>query len=194
MLAAAILAAGESRRMGSPKALLDYRGQTFVDHLCQIVQHPRIGILRVVLGAKAEEIRGRIRVEAAAIVVNEQWEGGQLSTIHTAIRSLPGGKTEGLMLCPVDHPLIVPDTIAQLIAAFDASAKAIALPAYNGRRGHPVIFRASLYDALLAASPELGARQVVWSNAGGVLEVPVDDEGVVLNLDDPDTYRKATEK
>src|SRR5690348_12376357 len=140
MLAAAILAAGESRRMGSPKALLDYRGETLVDHLSDIVRHPRIGVVRVVLGAKAEEIRGRIRVDPAAIVVNEGWESGQLSSIHAAIRSLPGGETEGLMLCAVDHPLIARETIARLIAEFDASGKAIALPTYKGRRGHPVIF------------------------------------------------------
>lgn len=193
MFAAAILAAGESRRMGSPKALLDYRGQTFVDHLCQIVQHPRIGILRVVLGAKAEEIRRGIRVDPAMIVLNEEWESGQLSSIHAAIRNLPPG-TEGLILCPVDHPLIAPKTITQLIATLEAGGKTIALPTYNGRRGHPVIFRASLYDALLAASPELGARQVVWSNANAVAEVTVEDEGVVLNLDDPETYRRAVEK
>jgi len=191
MLAAAILAAGESRRMGSPKALLDYRGQTLVDHLSDMVRHPRIGVVRVVLGAKAEEIRGRIRVDPAAIVVNEGWESGQLSSIHAAIRSLPVGETEGLMLCAVDHPLIARETIARLIAEFDASGKAIALPTYKGRRGHPVIFRATLYEALLAASPEFGARQVVWSNAGSVAEVAVEDEGVVLNLDDPEAYRRA---
>jgi molybdenum cofactor cytidylyltransferase len=192
MLAAAILAAGESRRMGTPKALLDYRGKTFVEHLVEVTRHPRVGVVRVVLGAKAEEIRSQVAVEQAAIVVNAEWRRGQLSSIHAALRSLPAGATEGLILCPVDHPMISRDVVAQIISAFDATLKSIAVPAYRGRRGHPVIFRANLYEELLAASPDVGARQVVWAHADEVMEVPTDEEGVILNLDDPAAYQHAT--
>lgn len=191
MLAAAILAAGESRRMGAPKALLDYRGKTFVEHLIDVTQHPRIGLLRIVLGANANDIRARIAVNPEIIVINDQWQRGQLSSIQTAIRHLPQGATEGLILCPVDHPMISRETVAHLIAAFDANQKAIVLPTHKGRRGHPVIFRSSLYDELLAASPDIGARQVVWAHAEDIQEVPTDDEGVILNLDDPAAYRDA---
>jgi molybdenum cofactor cytidylyltransferase len=65
------------------------------------------------------------------------------------------------------------------------------LPVYGGRRGHPLIFRASLYGELLAAAAEIGARQVVWAHQENLLEVPTDEEGVILNLNDPDTLRKA---
>ena len=64
------------------------------------------------------------------------------------------------------------------------------LPTYKGRRGHPAIFRASLYDELLGASTEIGARQVVWAHPQGVEELPTDEEGVVLNLNDPQTLKK----
>lgn len=194
MLAAAILSAGESRRMGTPKALLDYRGQTFVEHLIDVTQHPRVGLSRLVLGAKADDIRARTAASPDAIVINERWQQGQLSSIQAAIRSLPHGATEGLILCPVDHPMISRETIAQLIAAFDATKKTIVLPTHKGRRGHPVIFRATLYDELLAASPDIGARQVVWAHPNDVEEVPTDDEGVVLNLDDPAAYQSAIAK
>ncbi len=194
MLAVAILAAGESRRMGRPKALLDFQGKTFVDHLAEVTQHPRAGILRVVLGAKAEEIRTRIRVPAESIVVNQDWPLGQLSSIQAALRSLPDGATDGLMLCPVDHPIVSREVVAQLIEAFYASDQQIIVPAYEGRRGHPVIFRADLYGELLAASHDLGARQVVWAHATQTLEVPVKEEGVVLNLDDPAAYQNAIQR
>jgi molybdenum cofactor cytidylyltransferase len=190
MLAVAILAAGESRRMGTPKALLPYRGKTFVEHLVEVTRHPRVGITRVVLGAGAENIREKLRVGADSIVLNENWAQGQLSSIQAAIRSLPAGITEGLILCPVDHPLISAELVAHLIEQFDSGGKQIVLPAYHGRRGHPAIFRSSLYDELLQASHEIGARQVVWAHSQDVQEFPVDEEGVVLNLNDPDTLKK----
>jgi molybdenum cofactor cytidylyltransferase len=190
MLAAAILAAGESRRMGTPKALLPYHGRTFVEHLIEVTRHPRVRVTRVVLGARADEIRAKVRADPASIVVNGDWQQGQLSSIQAAIRSLPEG-TEGLLLCPVDHPLISAALVARLIEQFDASGKAIVLPTFHGRRGHPVIFRASLYAELLAASPAVGARQVVWAHAADVLEVPTEEEGVILNLNDPAALERA---
>lgn len=192
MLAAAILAAGESRRMGTPKALLDYHGKTFVKHLADVTTHPRVGVLRVVLGAKADEIRAHLGgIDEAALVLNPGWKSGQLSSIHTAIRSLPTDATEGLLLCPVDHPMISGEVVAALISAFDAANKSIVVPVYEGRRGHPVIFRANLYSELLAASPEIGARQVVWAHEQDLVEVRTEEEGVALNLDDPIAYQRA---
>jgi molybdenum cofactor cytidylyltransferase len=192
MLAAAILAAGESRRMGEPKALLPYQGATFLEHLLSVTRHPRVGITRVVLGAHATDICEKVRLDPATVVVNPDWPKGQLSSIQCAIRSFPTGATEGLLICPVDHPMVSAVLIGQLIAAFDSSAKLIAIPVYHGRRGHPVLFRAVLYEELLAASPDVGARQVVWAHADSLAEVSTEEEGAVLNLNDPETLRKAT--
>ncbi|MFZ0885335.1 MAG: nucleotidyltransferase family protein [Candidatus Acidiferrales bacterium] len=191
MLAVAILAAGQSQRMGQPKALVPFQGLSFVEHLITATRHTRIAVTRVVLGAGANEIRGKLPVDSGSIVVNTDWPKGQLSSIHAAIRSLPAGGSEGLMICPVDHPLISRHLVAQLIAAFDASGKAVVLPKYHGRRGHPVVFRAALYDELLAAPLAVGARQVVWDHATEVAEVETEEEGVILNLNDPETLRKA---
>ncbi len=191
MLAAAILAAGESKRMGQPKALVPFQGSTFLEHLIAATRHARVGITRVVLGAGAERIRERLTIEPAWIVVNGDWPKGQLSSIHAAIRSLPVGATEGILVCPVDHPLISADLVKRLIAAFDAGEKLIVLPRFGGRRGHPVIFRADLYEELLAASTEVGARQVVWNHAANVMEVETEEEGVILNLNDPESLRRA---
>jgi len=191
MLAAAILAAGESKRMGQPKALVPFQGSTFVEHLIAATRHPRVGITRVVLGAGAEAIRASLKVEPAWIVVNADWPTGQLSSIHAAIRSLPAGGSEGILVCPVDHPLVSAHLVAGLIAAFDAGGKVIVLPKHNGRRGHPVLFGAGVYKELLAAPVAVGARQVVWNHAAEVVEVETEEEGVILNLNDPETVRKA---
>lgn len=191
MLAAAILAAGESRRMGAPKLLQVIRGKSFVERLLLATRHPRIGVTHIVLGAGADEIRGKFDPGGATIVINSNWQLGQLSSIHTAIRSLSEIQTEGLILCPVDHPLVSPHLISHLIEHFDATGKRIIIPTFKGHRGHPVIFHASLYGELLAASYDIGAREVVRAHPAAVAEMPTGERGVVLNLDDPELLRKA---
>jgi molybdenum cofactor cytidylyltransferase len=190
-LAAAILAAGESRRMGRPKALVPFEGLTFVEHLLQATNHPRVGIVRVVLGANAESIQAELKLDQEIVVVNQDWQQGQLSSIQSAIRSLPADQTAGLLLCPVDHPLISSQLVSRLIAEFDSDRKLIVVPTHQGRRGHPVIFHASLYAELLDASPNVGARQVVWAHPDAIAEIETDEAGVILNLNDPETIRKA---
>jgi molybdenum cofactor cytidylyltransferase len=190
-LAAAILSAGESRRMGQPKALLPYRGHTFLEHLLDITRKPRIAVQRVILGAGAEDILARLSIDPAIVVMNNDWPLGQLSSIQAAVRSLSREGVEGLLVCPVDHPLISAGLIAALVAAFDSSGKEIVVPTYQGKRGHPVLFRAALFDELLAAPANLGARAVVWAHSAGVLEVPTSQEGIILNLNDPGTLERA---
>jgi molybdenum cofactor cytidylyltransferase len=193
MLAAVILSGGASSRMGSPKALLPYQGRPFLEHLLEITIHPDISVRRVVLGADAESIAKAIPLKANEMIINSQWEKGQLSSIQAAVRKLPAG-TEGMLLLLIDHPLISSALIGELIAQFYKSKKPIVLPVYEGRRGHPVIFSASLYPELLHAPLEAGARAVVWAHAEEVEEVPTNEQGCVLNLNDPETLIRAMDR
>jgi len=193
LLAALILSAGASSRMGRPKALIPYREVTFLEHLIQVTRHPRIGVTRVVLGAGAEEIRKITKLEDPFVVLNPQWQKGQLSSVCAGIRSLEGIETEGIILCPVDHPLVSARLVADLVLQFYLNNKFIVLPTFNSRRGHPVIFASTLYPELLEAPADKGARAVVWAHSSDVLEVPTSEEGVVLNINDPDMLRHAVE-
>jgi len=190
MLAAVILSGGSSSRMGSPKALLDYQGRPFLEHLLEVTQNPRIGVRRVVLGAHAEPIARVVALHADEIVINEEWEKGQLSSLHAAMRSFPAG-TDGMLVCPIDHPLISAALVEDLIEAFYASHAPVVLPVFEGRRGHPVIFSAAVYEELEKAPMDVGARAVVWAYAKEVFEVGTTEEGCVLNLNDPETLARA---
>jgi molybdenum cofactor cytidylyltransferase len=209
MLAAVILAAGESRRMGQPKALLPFPDlsdhkraglksaptiapTTFLEHLLEVTRHERVGALRVVLGAHAEEIRARVKLADESVVVNREWEMGQLSSLQAALRSLPP-QAEAIIVCLVDHPLISRELVAKLIEAFDRTKHPIVIPTFRGRRGHPVIFPRKTFDELLNAPADVGARAVVRAHAASLMEVATEEEGVVMNLNDPATLQRATE-
>jgi molybdenum cofactor cytidylyltransferase len=184
MLAAIILSGGASRRMGSPKALVTYQGRPFLEHLLSVTKHSAIGVRRVVLGPDAEAIAKGIALTPGEIVINDEWEKGQLSSIHAAMKTLPP-ETDGILLCPVDHPLVSASLVSSLIDEFLSSLAPVVVPSYRGRRGHPVVFSSAVFHELLSAPLEKGARAVVWAHKAEVREVATTEEGCVLNLNDP---------
>jgi molybdenum cofactor cytidylyltransferase len=196
VLAAVILSAGQSSRMGTPKALVEFRGKTFLARILDATRQPEIAFLRVVLGADHAKIRRALALPGDDVVVNRNWQRGQLSSIQAALRSIAADRAasesmDGMLLWPVDVPLVSSALVAALIAVFYASHRLIAVPTFHGRRGHPVIFASSLFPELLAAPADQGARAVVWAHSSELAEVPTEEEGVVLNLNDPETLRRA---
>ncbi|MFQ5926476.1 MAG: NTP transferase domain-containing protein [Terriglobia bacterium] len=195
-IAGIILAAGESARMGQDKALLTlssaegWGATTFLEHLLRQVKDSNVGLVRVVLGANADAVQKKIPFGAAEVVVNPNWQQGQLSSLIAALDSLPRGMTEAALVCLVDHPAISSALIRTLIDNFQQSGKLIIIPTFGGRRGHPVIFSAKLFDELRRAPRDVGARAVVRNHPGDILEVPTEEEGVVLNINDPEAYEK----
>ena len=177
--------------MGTPKALLQHEGETFLERLLAAAQHPDVGMIRVVLGCHSERVQAQLQIDSAIVVLNQNWANGQLSSIQAGLRTIPAGATEGVILFLVDHPFVSSNLVGRLIEAFNLSGKPIVLPTFQGKRGHPVIFSSKLYDELLLAPAGVGARAVVWAHSAEVLEVSTEEEGVVLNLNDPEALRRA---
>lgn len=189
-IAGIILAAGESARMGEDKALLGWGPTTFLEHLLDAVKGSQVGLVRVVLGGNAEAVQKRIQFGRAEVVINRDWQKGQLSSLVAALDTLPRGMVEAAVVCLVDHPCISSRLIQTLIEKFQQTRKPIVLPSYQGRRGHPVLFAAALFDELRAAPLDVGARHVVRQHPRDILEVATEEEGVVLNINDREAYEK----
>lgn len=177
-----ILAAGESRRMGSHKALLPFRGQTFLDTVIELLaRHCRT--VTVVLGPDAEHIRQRLgRGAQASFVENPEYRAGQLSSLQAGLRSLP--RAQRILLTLADHPAVQDATIAALLG----SPAPLAIPCYQGRHGHPICFDRSIAAELLALPVQASAREVMHRHRAVTRFVDVDDPGVLVDVDDPQAY------
>jgi molybdenum cofactor cytidylyltransferase len=189
VIAAIILAAGASTRMGSPKALLDYRGETFLGRLIRILGGVADPVI-VALGYHA----GQIRAQAggrARFAVNPAPERGQLSSLQTALAEVPPG-AEGFLFMPVDCPAVEPETVARLVDAFDHRdpATLFVIPRQSGRRGHPVCAARSLIPEFLALPPTGQASAAVHRHIPETRYLDVDDPGILADVDDPEAYRK----
>ena len=186
-----ILAAGESRRMGFPKALLQYREQTFLDTLIELFAL-RCGPVIVVLGAGAEDIRSRAG-RVAMFAVNPHWALGQTTSMQCGLRAVPPN-AEGVLFTLVDHPAVSPETIHALLAGHRplVHRPLLRVPRFANRRGHPIWFSRELIPEFLAL-PETGAaRDVVYSHAAETEFLDVDDPGILADIDDPEAYRGLT--
>ena len=190
-VAGVILAAGESRRMGSPKALLLYREQSFLDTLIALFE-ARCAPVIVVLGAHADEIRTRT-TRAAAFVVNPDYQRGQTSSMQCGLRAVPRN-AEGVLFTLVDHPAVTGSTLDALLAASPpaGSRPLVRVPRYGERRGHPIWFGRDLIAEFLALPDNGAAREIVRGHAGETEFVDVDDPGILADIDDPAAYAKLT--
>lgn len=187
---AIVLAAGEGRRMGGPKALLRLGETTFVGHACRLFARPGVASVVAVLGAEAERVRaGAGLPPGATVVVNDRWREGMLSSVWRGLDAADSEGADAVLLHPVDHPLVQPSTIDRVIEALSASAP-IAVPTWDGRRGHPGGFHRSVFGELRSAPPDRGARAVLAADPGRVAHV-AGDPGCLVGIDTPADYERA---
>jgi molybdenum cofactor cytidylyltransferase len=190
MIVAVVLSAGESSRMGRPKALLPIGNQNFIERIVAALKQSKAGRILVVLGHNADEMRQQIEHLGIDIVINPQYKKGQLSSLQSAIRSIEkDDDCDGLLVHLVDHPYIDARLVDLMIQRFYKTKRLIVVPRHHGKRGHPVIFSRELFGELLTAPIDEGAKAVVNAHRQETLEIEWQDQGITVDIDTPELYR-----
>jgi molybdenum cofactor cytidylyltransferase len=186
-----ILAAGLSRRMGSPKALLEFQRETFLDRLIGLFAQQCSPVIAV-LGAQQETVRAGLRRAGEAVLVeNPDFRLGQLTSMQCGLRAVPG-QADGVLFTLVDHPAVTPATIDALLTVPTDSGPAapLRIPRFEGRRGHPIWISRSLIPEFLALPASSSAKEAIARHASGINYIDVDDPGILADVDDPPAYAR----
>lgn len=180
--------------MGSPKALLPLAGGGFfASRIVETFHRAGIGDVTLVTGDHHDAIEAAFRSaptgRAPRIVRNPEPSRGQLSSLWTGMDAAIGTGVEALLVTLVDVPLIEAAVVSRVVEAWRATGAPIVRPARGDQHGHPVLFDASLFPALRAAPLDAGAKSVVRAHADRIVNVPVDDDGCLVDVDTPEEFR-----
>ena len=188
---AIILAAGSSRRMGSQKLVLPYGKNTIIETVIDNVLNSAVDHVLVVLGADQERIRKTIGNRPVQFCHNQEHEKGMLSSVICGIRNLPSDAGTALIFLG-DQPGIPPSVTNEVIDAYNEELKGIVIPLHNHRRGHPLLVDLKYRKQVESLDLEEGLRTLRHHFPDDVLEVEVDEAGILLDIDTRDDYNNAT--
>ncbi|MEH0547879.1 nucleotidyltransferase family protein [Streptomyces sp. B21-105] len=195
-----ILAAGGGRRLGGrPKALLEHRGRPLVEHAVRTLRAAGCARVHVVLGAAADVVRERARLDGCVLVENPDWAQGMGTSLRAGLASLTrsappadptadptaGGARAALVLL-VDQPGIGPEAVARVLAAYEGESSLVSA-AYDGERGHPVLFGARHWAGVAAtATGDRGARAYLSEHQAAITLVECGDLARPFDIDTPE--------
>jgi molybdenum cofactor cytidylyltransferase len=195
VLAGIILAAGDSTRMGAPKALLSAPdGRPFVAYIVRKWHAVGLTDIAVATGRAHDAIVAALVRDApdpqALIVQNDDPSRGQLSSLLVGLDAIATTATEGVLMTLVDVPLATSDTVAAVIDTWRRTRAPIVRPAIGDRHGHPVLFDRAVFEELRRAPATAGAKAVVRAHEDRIVNVDVNDEGCVVDIDTPFDYER----
>ncbi|MFJ5561602.1 NTP transferase domain-containing protein [Streptomyces sp. NPDC093250] len=183
-VAGVLLAAGGGRRLGGrPKALLTHRGRPLVEHAAAALRAGGCARVHVVLGARADEVRARAALPDCVLVDNPAWEQGMGASLRAGLDSLAGTGARAALVCLVDQPGIGPEAVARVLGAYE-SPRSLVSAAYDGVRGHPVLFGADHWPGIAAsATGDRGARAYLKEHVDRVTLVECGDVAEAYDID-----------
>jgi molybdenum cofactor cytidylyltransferase len=182
-VAALVPAAGASRRMGTDKRRLPYRGRTVLEVTVNALRNGGCSPIVVVLepDSACAALPG---LAGTILVVNPHPERGMLSSIRTGLAALPP-RTDAVAVLPGDHPFVPAAAVQALLADFAARRPLLLLPRYAGRRGHPLLIGRSLFAEAARCDDHVGLRQLLHRHPQALRELPLDFPGADDDLDQP---------
>jgi molybdenum cofactor cytidylyltransferase len=189
-IAAIVLAAGGSARMGHPKQLLPVNGRPMIRLVAEAVAAAGLAQVVIVTGAHAGAVRAALAGLPVETVVNETWAEGMSSSVHAGLQALRP-EIQAVLLVLGDQPALTADLLQSLAAHYRATRAPIVAPFYRGQRGNPVLFDRVLFAELLAVEGDRGGRLVVARHQEQVERVDVQDAAVVMDIDSPQDYEEA---
>lgn len=194
-IAAIILAAGQSRRMGRNKLLVDLDGTLVIARVVESVLASRASPVLVVTGHQGDALRDALRGRDVRFIANPDYADGLSTSLRIGIAALPP-ETEGVVVCLGDMPAVDSDVIDALIAALDPTTGAeIVAPSHDGRRGNPVLWGRRFFAELMTLSGDQGGKPLLAAHPEACRLVAVATPGILLDLDTPEAlarYRDET--
>jgi molybdenum cofactor cytidylyltransferase len=181
--------AGASRRMGRPKLLLPYRGGTLVGAVVEALRGGGVSKIVLVTSPGDEDLRAWARESGVLTTVNPDPQRGMLSSIREGIAAL-GSTNEILLVSPADLPALRSETVAALVQRMEETGAPLAVPVYQGKRGHPLAIAAALIPEIDTLDLDVGLKQLRDRHEALLLEMEVEDAGVVQDVDTPEEYEK----
>ena len=193
MISAVILAAGESKRMGVPKMLLDIGGVSMLEAVISNVRKSSVDDITVVLGAYRDKLQKIVDNTGIRSCYNKDYKEGMLSSVQCGLRNI-NSRTIAVLVFQGDQPLIFKDVINIVINAFRKTEKGIVVPVYNNRRGHPLLFSKKYFKNVKKLDTDKGLRALLEIFAPDVEEVSVKEAGILRDFDTFDQYNEAFNK
>ena len=188
-IAAIVLAAGFSSRMGVFKPLLAFGERTVTGHVVAVLREAGVRHIHVVTGCQAELLALELAALGATPVHNAKFAEGMFTSVQAGVASLPAG-IEGFLLLPVDVPLIRASTVRRVLDKAAATRAPIVHPTFRGERGHPPFIGRALFGEILESDGEGGLRAILARHEREAASVAVFDRGCLMDMDRPDDYRR----
>ena len=193
IVTAIILAAGESKRIGTPKQLLPLGQNTILGQTIDNFLSSKLTEIVVVVGYRAQEIINEIGNRPVKVITNPNYQQGIGTSIAVGL-TLISSKVQGIMIGLADQPFIDGQTIDRLIKAFSNSTKGIVIPVHKSRRGNPIIFKVNYKKELLLLKGDIGGREIIAKHSEDVIEVNFDSDNVVIDIDTENKYDLAKDR
>ena len=186
-IAAVVLAAGASTRMGTAKQLLQIDGRPLVQHVLDNVQRSGVGEIILVLGHSAAAIQRELKLEGAQVVLNENFLQGMGTSLKSGLARVDS-QVQAALIILADQPFVRPETLDQLIAAHERTRAQIVIPTYRGFRGNPVLLDRSVFPEVMGLSGDIGCRAIFGEHQDGIVKLEVGDVGILLDIDQKKDY------